>query len=101
MIEQNRWEFKRAIKNTFTWDKDDWKYIKNHIVWLLVILLLSYLYYSEVRVTREAIRNPIKFCVEHSLYTPNLNDTINNLTNQYKSNCCPCLSLRGINLSDG
>lgn len=49
------WNFKRAIKNTFTWDKDDWKYIKTHIVWILIVLLLSVLYYSEVKQAREFI----------------------------------------------
>lgn len=98
-MEEESWEFKRAIKNTFTWDKDDWKYIKNHIVWLLVILLLSYLYYSEVRVTREAIKNPEKFCLEHGIYTSNLQDTIKNIT----KSCCPCLnlSLGDLTLKDG
>ena len=74
MEEEKRWSFKRAIKNTFTWDKDDWKYIKNHIVWLLVILLLSFLYYSEVKQARIYIGSP---CVHQCL--------VKNYIEEYKS----------------
>lgn len=75
MDEKEDWSFKRAIRNTFTWDKDDWNYIKTHLVWLLIILLLSYLYWSEVRITRQAIADPQKFCVDHKMYNINENQT--------------------------
>ncbi len=61
--EKKKWELKRAVKNTFKWDSTDWQYIKTHIIWILVILLLSYLYWSEVNITREYMKSPcVKQC---------------------------------------
>jgi len=94
-MEEKRWEGKRVIKNILTWDKQDLFYV----ILTILIIIASYSYYSEIKISRQAIENPEKFCIDHSLYTLNLQETINNLTKNY----CPCsnLSLRGLTLSDG
>ena len=66
-IVKPKWSFKKAIKNSFKWDNTDWTYIKTHITWILIILLLSYLYWTEVKVAREFINSP---CV-HKCQTMN------------------------------
>jgi len=63
-MNENKWSFKRALVNSFKWDSSDWIYIKTHIVWLLIILLLSFLYYSEVKTARHFINDP---CVDKCL----------------------------------
>lgn len=59
---EKKWELKRAVKNTFTWDKTDWEYIKKHIIWILLILLLSYLYFTETRMCHIALRDLPETC---------------------------------------
>jgi lipopolysaccharide export system protein LptC len=60
---KKEWKLGRAIKNTFTWDKTDWEYTKNHIIWLLIILLLSYLYYTETKACHETLSHLDRTCL--------------------------------------
>jgi len=81
-MEEKKWSLKRALVNQFKWDKNDWEYIKTHITWILIILLLSYLYYTETKVAREAVKYPADFCLRHGY----MNYSVPNYDTNLKTN---------------
>lgn len=54
----SNWSFKKAIRNIFKWDKGDWIYL----LWLLIILGLGFLYYSEVNICHVTLNNLSNTC---------------------------------------
>lgn len=61
-MEEKKWNFKKAIVNQFKWDSSDWNYIKTHIVWILIILLLCYMYYTETKTAHKVYSNIANTC---------------------------------------